>query len=481
MILDEMEDVTVIPSPSGHEIVWEVSGLGDVTGDGVADLAVWVLDPEEGEERSKTYVLFGGPDVGEDSLADLEASSGRGFVIDGAAEYERAKPAPGPAGDINGDGLNDVVLGGSFYPSSTPGRVYVVFGKANPAPVDLANVIVGAGGYAVESDSPVPVEFGGTVDGFPDLNGDGRDEVLVTVAHFSDDEECCPGWLTPVGFTVYLLHGRRPGDQPDSDLVVRVTEEELGGTTPVLRAVGDLDGDGRGEIGVGKISQPGMGGTYVISGRIFEDTYEGTTLLEMAESGHSAYLEGSEHNSEPGDTIEPLGDLDEDGYADVGIGSRSESNDSLGRVYVVLGGPQMWSLSRARLEAGEGGFVLEGEYLEDDVDRVAGGDFDADGARDLLVTAETADVGCRDAGLTYVLHGSGGWSGRKLDSSGADTSVTLIAGPQQGHHNNSILRALGDVTGDGIDDFAWVMHRVRPATTVREDGTAYLVRGRRVW
>jgi FG-GAP repeat len=85
------------------------------------------------------------------NLADVAAGNG-GFVINGINAYDRSGTSVSGAGDVNGDGLADVVVGAvTAYANDhdQTGQTYVIFGKADGTPVNLFDVVAGTGGFVI--------------------------------------------------------------------------------------------------------------------------------------------------------------------------------------------------------------------------------------------------------------------------------------------------------------------------------------------
>jgi len=156
-----------------------VSGAGDVNGDGRPDILVGAPGAyPNGLDSGRTYVVFGRAETDKVKLADVAAGIG-GFALDGEAAKDFSSASLSGAGDINGDGLADVIVGA---PGATPngdwsGRAYVAFGKADTDRVPLANVARGIGGFALDGDDGR--RAGRFVSGAGDVNGDGVPDVVV--------------------------------------------------------------------------------------------------------------------------------------------------------------------------------------------------------------------------------------------------------------------------------------------------------------
>ncbi|MBS0351850.1 MAG: FG-GAP repeat protein, partial [Proteobacteria bacterium] len=111
---------------SGDSSGYSVSAAGDINGDGVSDLLIGAAHHASNTGRS--YVVFGGPGVGSSGLISLSGLNGsNGFKLDGEAVNDFSGWSVNTAGDINGDGVSDLLVG-AYYHASGTGRSYVVFG-----------------------------------------------------------------------------------------------------------------------------------------------------------------------------------------------------------------------------------------------------------------------------------------------------------------------------------------------------------------
>ncbi|WP_157119440.1 cadherin-like domain-containing protein, partial [Azohydromonas lata] len=132
---------------------YSVSGAGDVNGDGLADLIVGVPnDAAAGTNAGRSFVLFGRTGAGTVDLSALAAGSGGGFVINGQAANSQSGYSVSGAGDVNGDGLMDLIVGAPTYGTNV-GHSYVVFGRNDASAVSLAAVAAGSGGFVINGQS----------------------------------------------------------------------------------------------------------------------------------------------------------------------------------------------------------------------------------------------------------------------------------------------------------------------------------------
>ncbi|MBL8965176.1 MAG: FG-GAP repeat protein, partial [Phycisphaerae bacterium] len=153
-----------------------VAGAGDVNGDGLADVIVGAYGSDiKGDTSGRAYVVFGKTGVVPVELSAVAMGQG-GFAIDGEKQYDKTGTTVGGVGDVNGDGLCDVIVASPRIDSvgEDAGRGYVVFGKQDGDLVDLTALTQGVGGFVIDGQQ-VRDYAGISVDGAGDVNGDGLD------------------------------------------------------------------------------------------------------------------------------------------------------------------------------------------------------------------------------------------------------------------------------------------------------------------
>ncbi|SHA16263.1 Flagellar hook-length control protein FliK [Bathymodiolus thermophilus thioautotrophic gill symbiont] len=128
-----------------------VSSAGDVNGDGLDDLIVGAFqaDPANKSNAGKSYVVFGKVDETAINLSAIASGTG-GFVMNGESAGDNSGFSVSSAGDVNGDGLDDLIIGAY---QNRAGKSYVVFGKTDGSAVNLSVIATGTGGFVINGES----------------------------------------------------------------------------------------------------------------------------------------------------------------------------------------------------------------------------------------------------------------------------------------------------------------------------------------
>lgn len=387
-----------------------VSGDGDVDGDGRGDVIVGArgADPN-GAASGRSYVVFGKPDGAAIEL-DAVASGGGGFAIDGEVTLDGSGRSVALAGDVNGDGLDDLVVGAyradpSGYAS---GRCYVVFGKPGGGTVEASAVVEGNGGFAIDGEGEY--DFAGwAVAGGGDVNGDGFADVLIAARDYPSGQ----------GFgRSYVVFGKADGATVSLAAIAAGDggfaldgESDHGFGGNALQGLGDVDGDGLDDLIIAAYhAGPGAelrGRSYVVFGRTDTGLF---SLADVGDGVDGFAIDGEAPGDRSGNAVGAAGDVNGDGRMDIIVGAAEVSAHgvSRGRAYVIYGKADHARVDLSAVAMGSGGFAIEGENLGDNAGIAVGGagDVDGDGLDDILVGAHGVDAGGRvDAGRAYVVFG----------------------------------------------------------------------------
>ncbi|HEU0304597.1 MAG TPA: integrin alpha [Gaiellaceae bacterium] len=384
-----------------------LAAAGDVNGDRLADVLVGAAETDfnEREQSGSVYVLFGGSHRGEIDLAPLGTL---GFRVDGADSTDFAGSSVASAGDVNGDGRADFLLGAPLADNNgrrDSGSAYLVLGKASTARVDLASAAV----YLRMDGDEVADATGWSVAGVGDVNGDGRRDVLVGAPYASANGRLFSGSafvvfgrpspavvdLAALGSAGFRIDGAARGDLL------------FGGTGWSVAGAGDVNGDGRADVVVGfpffdANRREDSGSAYVVFGK---GTPEPVDLAALGTKGFR--IDGAAAGDLAGVAVAGLGDVNWDGRADVLVGAEQADNNGLedsGSVYVVYGRTATDPVDLGALNGA--GARIDGEVADD----LAGwsvaraGDINGDGTQDVLVGAHASDgEGRLESGAAYVL------------------------------------------------------------------------------
>ncbi|WP_342084354.1 FG-GAP-like repeat-containing protein [Dyadobacter sp. OTU695] len=356
-----------------------VAGVGDINGDGYADIMVGASGT--GTNTGSAYLLQG-------SASGLPSAPSQTFQ--GSAYYSYFGVSVAAAGDINGDGYSDAIVGASGTSSNT-GSAYIYLG--GPVMVtSVATLLTGTG------------DFGYSVAHAGDMNGDGYGDVVVGAYYNS----------SRYGF-VYLYLGSANGLSTSSSSVAGTfADSDFYGFS--LARAGDVNGDGFSDIIVGTLN---AGKAYVVHGNAQGQLVLGATLQKTSEIRFGFIVAGA-------------GDINADGYDDVIVGSGTVS-----KAYVYMGSASgvattpTTTLTRPDTNFGRGAAGI--------------GDVNGDGYSDVMVAAihETSGETFPEMGYVYL--------GSAIGLSNVPS--TVISAPSGSNGFGMRIANAGDVNGDGYGDF----------------------------
>lgn len=465
-----------------------VSSAGDVNGDGIDDLIISSpYGDNGGSNAGEAYVIFGqtGATRTDIDLTTLAATDG--FVIQGDVASDLAGFSVSGAGDINGDGFDDVIVGAIFNDAGGPdtGAAYVIFGQAGAtrANIDLSSLSA-SDGFTVIGDATFD-RTGGAVSGAGDINGDGIDDLIVTSRSASTADYA-------VGKT-HVIFGQTGATRANIDLgsfaaadgftIIGDMASDFSGLS--VSNAGDVNGDGIDDLIIGAPYNDAGGGSAGAAYVVFGKT--GTTRTTIDLSSFAAtdgfVIVGDAASDLAGSSVSGAGDINGDGFDDILVSAAfgDDAGSDAGEAYVIFGkaGPTRATIDLGALARADGLIIL-GDSAFNQLGRSvsAAGDVNDDGLADLIVGAPFGDAGGSSSGEAYVIYGNrnfgapltinGTAAGETLTGTAADEVINglggndvLIGGGGEDQFNGGsgndivVVNSAGDIvtelTGEGID------------------------------
>ncbi|MGD8782055.1 MAG: integrin alpha, partial [Ignavibacteria bacterium] len=366
---------------------YSVSGAGDVNNDGYDDVIVGFRESEGGSDAGRAYIYYGGSPMNAEADVTMKSEgtgSNFGYSVSGA-------------GDVNNDGYADVIVGAGSYNSQT-GRVYIYYG-----------------GSSMDAEADVTIDgeeastnFGHSVSGAGDVNGDNIDDVIV-------------GAYTYNSYTgrAYIYYG---GSSMDADADVTMTGEgTLNYYGYLVSGAGDVNGDNIDDVIVGAVRYNDYTGRAYIY-------YGGSPMNATAD----VTMTGENEDDYFGCSVSGVGDVNSDDIDDVIVGA-PDYNDYTGRAYIYYGGSSMDATVDVTMD-GEAQYDRFGSSVS------GAGDVNSDDIDDVIVGAPEYN---NYVGRAYIYYG-----GSSMDT---ETDVTMDGEGTLNYFGYSVSGA-GDVNGDNYDD-----------------------------
>ena len=475
--------------------------IGDVNGDGIADL-VLVSATADGPSESRTdagevYIIYGSSSL----PSTIDIANGEEDVLVYSDILNAVQFSGGQTlADINGDGIEDLIFGfsGGDGPTGTrtdAGQITVVYGSSSlPSVIDMATYLPSANGLivygATAGDHLISTQ--GLAAG--DVNGDGIEDLV-----FGAGEADGPSDARPNAGEAYVIFGSASlpqtidlgSNEEDVTIYGATSGDFLTGTyfyIPFL-VVEDLNGDGIDDISLSASYADGPGDARGDAGEAYV-IYGSASLpsvIDLASSDEDVTIYGAS----AGDGLQvqgytSLGDFNADGINDLLLGSQladgpSEGRASAGEAYIILGTGSF--PSTIDLASNDEDVTIYGATAGDGLNEwtpASYGDLNGDGFDDVLLGAPYADGpldGRGSAGEQYIIYGSA-TPPSTIDLNSSDEDVTIYGATASDQLSRIVSNEVGDMNGDGFTDFAMGAYSADgPGDARGSAGEAYVVFG----
>jgi hypothetical protein len=305
---------------SNHLLGYTVAGAGNVNASGGTDILMGAYGADS--YAGKVYLFYGGSGfTGEISMTSASV------VFEGTvSSSERAGRAIAGAGDIDGDGYDDIMISAPYNAdvASSSGKVYIFYGGLIAGTLNVADADLSFTGEASSNYAGMAIAGG------QDVNADGVEDLVIGAY----------GYDSNTG-RVYIIYGSQT--RVEGDFSVDTADVIINGETTStftgrsITLLPDMDGDSVGEILIGAYRyNSGAGKVYYIQG---SDSFD--TEITLADDTVDGTLIGDAAGDSAGYALSNAGDVNGDGLVDLIIGaygvddSDSSAND-IGMVYLLM-------------------------------------------------------------------------------------------------------------------------------------------------
>jgi hypothetical protein len=416
---------------AGGSFGYSVAGVGDVNGDVQSDFIVGAPAESNGQTaEGRAYVYRGIAGTSRPTVISTtesnQANANYGFSVAGA-------------GDLNGDGYADVLVGAPNYDGSKidEGRVFGYFGDGTATP--LKNSFFKEAGQAGAS-------FGISVSSAGDTDGDGRSEMLVGASQYDNGQNNEGA----------VFHYRGTSGWYQTTPAVTFTGGVQGDQLGLSVATADVNGDGYADLVIG---EPQYDNGETNEGRVL--VYLGGTVGPSA--GATPWsVESNRAGARLGATVANAGDVNGDGFADIVVGAPNYANPEVneGAVFVYFGGTAGFQSTSWVQEGNAAGLYLG-------ISVAGAGDVNGDGYADLIAGAPGYSNGQSSEGGAFLYLGNSSFTPTQSAWAGQSNQ-------SQSDYGLSVSSA-GDVNGDGKGDVIVGARRYDNGQT--DEGMAFVYLG----
>ena len=379
---------------------YSVSGAGDVNGDGKADIIIGAPYSSFNSltNAGQAYVIFGSSSFQSSfNLSNLNGNNG--FVVNGLTSGSRLAYSVSGAGDINGDGKADIIIGApysSFNSLTNAGQTYVIFGSSSfQSSFNLSN-LNGNNGFVVNGLTSGDM-LGASVGIGGDVNGDGKADIIIGANHASPNGSNMSG-------QAYVIFGSSSFQSPfnlnsingNNGFVVNglLSGDMLGASVGIG---GDVNDDKKADIIIGADhASPNNSNTtgqaYVIFG---SSSFQSPFNLNSLNGNNGFIINGLAPEYMLGYQVNIIGDINKDSKSDIIVGSVHANPKGVihaGQTYILYGSSSFQSPFNLSSLNGKNGFIVNGlgEHHALGWGAAGAGDVNGDGKADILISAPDA-------------------------------------------------------------------------------------------
>ena len=494
--LDGTNGFAMVGTRNNDSSGYSIRPAGDVNGDGLADVIIGApFATRLGTNTvGETYLVYGSTNGVPTSYADLTNTwldGTNGIILTGFEQQDYSGYAVDGAGDVNGDGYDDILIGayrayGFWSQTGIAGKTYLVYGGSHlPAQIHLNPSWFNGTNGTVFAGAANDIYSGETLAGIGDVNGDGYADFIIGAKYGRGTHSYY------VGHT-YLVYGS-PHPYPanitlNSDWLNGTNGMTFEGLTNTLMigksvsAAGDVNGDGYADFLTGSDgAQPdgygNQGAAFLVFGQSAKFAPLVTLSPTWATGTNGVWFTGATNQSNLAGLSAAAGDVNADGFDDILLNQTFADTNHAALVYGRGNFPSTVNLVRNWFD-GANGSLLAGNFL---ASLSGAGDVNHDGADDLLLGLTlSSPMGITNAGAAYLVYGSrrGLPASQTLSLASMNgTNGCAFGGDQLGVGNGIHVSGAGDFNGDGVDD-ALVSFSTASANGILNVGKTALIFGR---
>jgi hypothetical protein len=411
---------------------YSIDDAGDINGDGYHDIIFGdYFKNQAGYRSGMCYIIFGRPNGWSQNM-DISSKANASFI--GEAAGDHAGFAVAGIGDVNGDGLDDILISAPSKNSTLKvnGEIYLIFGKSSGWATDVSLNTANASFIGENNNNAV----GYSIAGAGDVNGDGLDDFIIG---------------TYINQT-YLIFGKRMGwtkdlnlSNADASFIGEAANDHAGSA---LAGAGDVNNDGYDDFLIGAPGNDETGSDAGKSYLILGKSSGWANDVELTNS--DASFRGEMASYQSGFSVSGEGDVNGDGFDDFLIGAPFKNP---GKAYLILGRASGWT-NDIDLPNSNASFVGVGSFAARAGYSVSNsGDVNGDGYDDILIGDPTNQVAIPGSDHVYLLF---------ADLNKPPTIISSINAYEKGDYINTIGSA-------GINDTVFIELKATDADSSHTD------------